>query len=186
MIAIKEKNTVYFAYPIKFHNFTHQAKLDYSCEDNLSMWHLNDGDGTIVMLNAKIDRIADLLRYSNCFNCEFNVEGMHQIFSNVKQELKETNYIENGNNLGFDICIARGNKAYKITSSGAVFEIGEIECFNEREWEMLALYEHYKTIPNISDRVKTLYDEYLKTNCLQYYPIAIINTSDNSYELITE
>ena len=72
MIVIKEKDTIYFASPMKSHNFYSQAKLDYNFEENGAIWHLNDEYGTIVMVSAWNNRFTDLLRYSDVFDCDFS------------------------------------------------------------------------------------------------------------------
>ena len=185
MIAIKEKDAVYFASPMKYQNFYAQAKLDYSFEENGDIWHLNDGHGTIVMAVAKNARAVDLLRYSDVFDCEFNKDGMNQIVSKIKEVVKGTNCFTVDGKLGLTVCVARGNKGYKITTYGAVFEIGDIECVNDDEEHILAAYEYCKSIPDIQQRIETIYNQIGELSWSQYYPIAVINTKDESYSLLT-
>ena len=185
MIVIKEKDAVYFASPMKYQNFYTQAKLDYSFEENGDIWHLNDEHGTIVMAAAKNNRIVDLLRYSDVFDCEFSKDGMNQIVANIKKLIKGTNCFISEGKLGLTLCVARGNKGYKITTYGAVFEIGDIECFDESEERMLAAYEYCKSIPDVHQRIETIYNQIGELSWSQYYPIAVINTKDESYSLLT-
>ena len=185
MIVIKEKDAVYFASPMKHQNFLGQAKLDYGFEENGDIWHLNDEHGTIVMVAAGNPRLVDLLRYSNVFDCEFSKDGMNQIVANVKKLVKGTNCFLGEGKLGVSFCIARGNRGYKITNYGAVFELGDVECVDESEERMLAAYEYCKSIADIHERIKTIYDHIGELSCNQYYPIAVIHTKDNTYSLLT-
>ena len=185
MIVIKENDAVYFASPMKYQNFFSQAKLDYSVEENGDIWHLNDEYGTIVMVAAENGRVVDLLRYSDVFDCEFSKDGMNQIVANIKKLIKGTNCFTCDGKLGMMLCVARGNKGYKITPHGAVFEIGEIECMDENEERMLAAYEYCKSIHNVHQRIETIYNQIGELSCSQYYPIAVINTKDESYSLLT-
>lgn len=185
MIVIKEKDVVYFASPMKYQNFCVQAKLDYSFEENGDVWHLGDGYGTIVMAAAKNSRLVDLLRYSDVFNCEFSKEGMNRIVANIRKLVKGTNCFAVEGNIGVTLCVARGSKGYKITPHGAVFEIGDIECIDESEERMLAAYEYCKSIADVPKRIETIYDRIGELSRNQYYPIAVINTGDGSYSLLT-
>ena len=185
MIVIKETDAIYFASPMKYQNFYTQAKLDYSFEENGDIWHLNDGHGTIVMAEARNNRLVDLLRYSDVFDCEFSKDGMYQIIENIKELIEGTNCFMADGKLGVVLCIARENKGYKISTYGAVFELGEIECIGESEERMLAAYEYCKSIPNVHKRIETIYNQIGELSCNQYYPIAVIDTKDNSYTLLT-
>ena len=186
MIVIKEKDAVYFASPMKYQNFYTQAKLDYSFEENGDIWHLNDEHGTIVMAAAKNNRIVDLLRYSDVFDCEFSKDGMNQIVANIKKLIKGTNCFISEGKLGLTLCVARGNKGYKITTYGAVFEIGDIECFGESEERILAAYEYCQSIPDAHRRIETIYNRIGELSGCQYYPIAVISTGDDSYTLLCD
>ena len=185
MIAIKEKDAVYFASPMKYQNFYAQAKLDYSFEENGDIWHLNDGHGTIVMAVAKNARAVDLLRYSDVFDVEFTKDGMNRIVANIKKLLRGTNCFTADGKLGLTLCIARGNRGYRITTYGAVFEMGDIECFDESEERMLAAYEYCKSIENVPERIESVYNNIGELSWCQYYPIAVITTRDGSYSLLT-
>lgn len=185
MIVIKEKDAVYFASPMKYQNSYNQAKLDYSFEENGDIWHLNDEHGTIVMVSAKNTRIVDLLRYSDVFDCEFSKDGMNRVIANIKKLVKGTNCFISEGKLGLTLCVARGNRGYKITTYGEVFEIGDFECFDEIEEKMLAAYEYFKSISDVHKRIETVYSQISELDFFQYYPVAVINTKDNSYSLIT-
>ena len=185
MIVIKEKDAVYFASPMKHQNFVRQAELDYSFEENGNIWHLNDGYGTIVMASAN-ERMVDLLRYSDVFDCEFSKEGMNRIVANIKRLIRGTNCNMVKGRLGVSLCVARGNKGYKISPYGAVFEIGDIECFGESEERILAAYEYCQSIPNVRERIKTIYNQISEFSHCQYYPIAVIHTKDESYSLLAK
>ena len=119
------------------------------------------------------------------FDCEFTKEGMNQVVANIKGIVAGTNCFVSGGMIGATICIARGNQGYKITSHGAVFEIGEIECLDESEERMLAAYEYCRSIPEIHERIETVYKRIAELSWTQHYPIAIINTVDDSYTLLT-
>ena len=183
MIVIKENDAVYFASPMKYQNYYTQAKLDYAFEENGDIWHLNDGNGTIVMVAAKNNRLTDLIRYSDIFDCEFSKEGMAEVTSNLRALLKGTNCFTVEGRLGCTICVARGNKGYKITTYGAVFEFTDLECIDENEEITLAAYEYCKSIPDVRERIDTLYARIEDIGWSQRYPIAIINTKDDSYIL---
>lgn len=185
MIVIKEKDAVYFASPMKYQDYCTQARIDYTFEENGHIWHLNDEYSTIVMVDADNKRLTDVLRYSNVFDCEFSKDGMNQIIANIKKFIKGTNCFVADGKLGFSLCVARGNKAYRVTNYGAVFETAEIECFNESEERMLAAYEYCKNIPDVQKRIETLYNQVGELSNRQYYPIAVINTKDKSYSLLT-
>ena len=183
MIVIKEKDAVYFASPMKYENFSACVKLDYSFEENGNIWRLNDGYGTIVMVSPRNARMVDILRYSDVFDCEFSREGMVQIFLNVKKAVKDTNCFVADGKIGADICVARGNKCYEITTFGVVLEIDDFACFSENEEMMLAANEYCKTIPDAHERIKALYNHISELSWAQYYPIAVISTKDDNYSL---
>ena len=185
MIAIKEKDAVYFASPMRVHNFVTQAKPDYRFEENGNIWHLNDGKGTIVMVVGKNQRVVDILRYSDVFDCEFSKNGMNQIVANIKKLLQGTNCFTVGSNIGLTVCIARGNRGYRITPLGAVFELGAFECVNECEEHLLATYECCQSIPDVRMRIEALYRRMDELAYAMRYPIAVIHTGDDSYSLLT-
>ncbi len=186
MIVIKEKDTVYFASPMRQQIFYLAGKIDYSVEENADIWHIGDEHGTIVMADAKNYRLVDLLRYSNVFDCEFSKQGMHQIIANVKELVKGTNCFTDEGLLGVTLVVARGNKGYKITTHGAVFEIDDFMCISDIEESMLAVYECCRDISDVDQRIKTIYDKYGEGCSKQCYPIAVINTKDKSYSLLTK
>jgi hypothetical protein len=185
MIVIKEKGVIYFASPMKLQNYFSQAKLDYTFEENSDIFHIADGKGTIVMVGAKNNRVVDLLRYSNVFDCEFSQAGMNQIIANVKELVRGTNCYTEGGSMGLTLCIARGDRCYKICPHGAVFEIEEVACIDESEERMLAAYEHCRKIEDIPTRVETIYRKISELSWGQYFPIALISTRDDSYTLLT-
>ena len=185
MIVIKENNAICFASPMKYQNYVTQAKMDYNFEENGDIWHLNDEHGTIVMVSAKNNRFTDLLRYSDVFDCEFSKDGMSEVLARIKRLIKGTNCFVADGKIGATICVARGNKGYKITTYGAIFEIGELECLGESEERMLAAYEYCKTISDVHERIETLYDHISELSWSQYYPLAVISTKDNKYSLLT-
>ena len=84
------------------------------------------------------------------------------------------------------ICVARGNKGYKISTYGAVFEIDNVECIAECEERVLAAYEYCQSIPDVTERIKTVYDRIGELSWSQYYPIALISTKDVGYTLLAD
>ena len=122
MIVIKERDAVYFAYAMgHYHNYSNMC-FDFSSEDNMSLWHLNDGKGTIVMLSAG-ERIVDLLRYSDIFNCELTIEALSGIHKRIAVLYQGTNCRELDGDNGAMIFIARGNQAFQICGYGSVEEL---------------------------------------------------------------
>ena len=185
MIVIKEKDAIYFASPMKYQNFFNYLKLDYSFEENGDIWHLKDDHGTIVMADAPNARATDVLRYSDAFDCDFTKSGMHRLYDKVARRLRGTNCIVDDGNTYVSLCVARGNKGYRVSCGGAVFEIGEFECFNEDGEQISAAYEVNKHIPDVYERIKAVYDLLSEYSGNKYYPIAVINTKDDSYTLLT-
>ncbi len=184
MIVIKEQDAIYFASPLKSQNFYSQVKPDYSAEENGNIWHLNDGLGTIVMANGKNSRIIDLIRYSDIFEVEFTKEGVGRIASKIKALVEDTNCFVSEGRTGVTLCIARGNKGFRISPHGAVFELGEIECVNEIEEITLASYEYCKRIEDVRERVVALYNSISEIGWRQHFPIALISTKDDSFTLL--
>ena len=186
MIVIKEKDAVYFASPMKDQGFASEINIDHSFEENDNIWHLNDEYGTIVMADTQNSRLTDLLRYSNVFECEFSAEGMHQIVANIKELVKGTNCFIADGMIGVNLFVARGNKVYKITTFGAVLVVDSFACVAECEEIMLAVYERCKSIPDIHQRIKEVYDKYKKkVKYFRCFDITVISTKDKSYSLLT-
>lgn len=185
MIVIREEDAVYFASPMKLQNYSPNVRIDYSLEENGDIWHLNDGYGTIVMFVASNNRIIDLVRYSDVFDCEFSKEGMSRLYLSVKELIKGTNCFTKDGRFGAEIVVARGNRAYKIAANGAVLEVGEIDCFDDNDERILASYEFCRNIPDLCERVSTIYSQVSELSSDQFFPIALISTKDDSYTLIT-
>ena len=179
MIAIKEKDAIYFVSPLKYQNCLNSAKLDYSFEENWDVWRVNDGKGTIVMVGARNNRLIDLLRYSDVFDCEMSKDGMNEVFAKIRDTVRDTNCIAKKGELGATVCIARGNKGYRISPNGAVFELGGFECVQECEEMMLATNEYCKSIPDVIERIRRMYDRIGELDCRQYYPVAVVSTKDD-------
>lgn len=185
MIAIKEKDAVYFASPMKFHNFLNQARVDFAFEENGNVWHVGD-EGRIVMASTDNWRLLDVMRYSDTFYSELSEEGMNGAVAKLKKAIKGTNCFMNGDNLGATFFVAQGNKGYKVSAFGAIFEIDDIECTGERDEPVLAAYEYCRDIPDVYKRIEELYNRISDFSDLQYFPIAVVSTKDNSYTLITK
>ena len=186
MIVIKEKDAVYFASPMKCQNFVQQVDLDYSLEENGSIWHLCDGKGTIVMVSAKNRRAEDLIRYSDVFDCEFSMAGMSKVAENIRNLFKGTNCFMPSESLGMRICVARGNGGYVIAPSGAILDIAEIECIRDKEMQILTAYENCREIEDVFERIKAIYGYIGEQVGCRVYPISVISTKDDSYTLLTE
>ena len=184
MLMIRENGTVYMASPMKYQNYYSGLRLDYRFEENGDIWHLNDGQGTIVMVAAKNARMVDLLRYSTVFDCEFSLEGMHQVVENIKYLIKGSNCFVVDDKIGVKLIIARGEKGFSISTFGAVFDVCEIEALDEDEACMLAVYENYKHIEDIEQRITMVYRKIEQMSLCQLFPIALIHTRDNSYTLL--
>ena len=184
MIVFKAHDTVYFASPMKRHNFLHYAKVDYTFEENADMWHINDGKGTIVMMYAPNMRIIDLLRYSDVFDGEFSKEGILKMADNIKKLAKGTNCFAKPGANALTFVIARGNRAFRAKVNGAIMELGEFESFGGDSPTIEAIYEHCKDISDIELRMRTLFDKACEIHNCQEYPIAIINTKDDTYTLL--
>lgn len=186
MIAFKEGDCVYFASPMKYQNFFTQARVDYTFEENGDIWHLNDGKGTIVMAAAKSSRLVDILRYSDVFACEFSYEGMKSIIENIKNCVKGTNCFTEGDRLGVTLVVAQGDRAFEITTHGSVFEMDRFLCCDESDERMLAVYEYCKNIPDAHERIRTIYTNINEIGLSQMFPVAVINTRDDTYTLLTQ
>ena len=187
MIVVKENGVVYFASPMAFHNFSMNTKADYASEENSYIWHLNDGHGTIVLSHAKFGRLTDLLRYSDAFNCEFTKEGMTQVVENIKKLVEGTNCSIVDDGLGATLCVARGDKVYNIASNGAVCEIDDFECIGEGGGgRMHAAYDQCRDISDVHKRIAAAYSLVEGSSSFRHLPVAVINTKDESYTLLTE
>ena len=187
MIVIKEKDAVYFATQTKvtFYRFL-RAMADYTCEENIKAWHVNDEYGTIVMVDTVSLRLIDLLRYSDVFDCEFTKEGMNEVFIKIKNLISGTNCRIVDGAIGATIFIARGNKVYMILGGGEVIEIiDDFECVSTIEETIVATYECCKNIPDVYERIKTLYDKSGALRKEQLYPIAVISTKDSKCSFLT-
>ena len=182
MIIIKEKDCVYFASPLKYHNSCAQVDSDYNFEENGDMWHLNDGNGTVVAVKANNSRVLDVLRYSDAFSGEFSMEGMAQIRENIKRVIRKSECTPSDPAISF--CIARGTDGYVVSIAGSVFEINSIEVLGEKTERVLATYDVCKDIPDICERVATVYHKIEGGSDYKYLPVALISTKDDSYTLL--
>ena len=54
----------------------------------------------------------------------------------------------------------------------------------EVQWGMLAVYENYKHIEDIEQRITMVYRKIEQMSLCQHFPIALIHTRDNSYTLL--
>ncbi len=165
-----------------------QGKLDYGAEENFNLIRVNDGLGTIVMIvDYDSSRILDILRYSNVFRCELTRKGMRKMVNDIRKLLNETNcHLEENENLGFTICIARGNRGYVVYGNGIVFDLKDFDCDAYVEERVRTIYEQCKQIKDISERITTVYKQLEKEHVLQYFPVAFIFTKDNEYQVITQ
>ena len=184
MIVIKDKDTVYFAYATGHYcNYTN-LRFDASTEESMDLWHLNDGKGTIVMLDAR-DRIVDLLRYSDVFNCELTIEALSGIHKRIAVLYQGTNCRELDGDTGATIFIARGNQAFQICGYGSVEELEGVVCGYRYRNALLAAYEHCKAIEDPYERIATTYDmvERITGRCTK--SIAVINTKDEKMTILS-
>lgn len=185
MIVIKDNGTVYFASSMQHENGAVGVRLDCTFEENGSIWHLHDGEGRIVMVDSGVWRTADVLRYSDAFDGELSFRGMARICERVKDILSESGVIVKNGEIGCSFCIARGDRAYKIDRDGSVFEVDEFFCTSNSPTDE-AVYLAVREIPDVCERIKVFYQKRAEFSRCVYFPISVINTSDDSYTLIYE
>ena len=149
----------------------------------MSLWHLNDGKGTIVMLDAR-ERIVDLLRYSDIFNCELTVEALCGVRKQIADLYQGTNCRELDGDTGATIFIARGNQAFQIYEGGAVEELEGVACGYRYRNALLAAYEHCKAIEDPYERIATTYDMVERITGRRTEAIAVINTKDEKMTIL--
>ena len=186
MIVLKDKDTVYFASATGHYNNYQNLRPDLSDEDNMHLWHLNDGKGTIVMLSVRSDRITDLLRYSDVFNCELTMEALREIPSKIRSIFEGTNCRMRDENTGVTIFIARDNRAFRIYSVGAVYEIEDFSSIGCCENAIDVGYELSKGIEDPMQRIAAIFNVVNAHSNHRAYPISVINTKDDSYTLLEE
>ena len=186
MIAIKAKDTVYFASAAGHNNSYCNMQMDVSSEEDMHLWHLNDGKGTIVMLGVESDRIADLLRYSDVFNCELTVEALRELHKKIIDLYEGTNCRPVEGNAGVTIFIARGDRAFRVYGIGLVSEIEELDSIEFCKDRFQIGYELSRGIEDPIERIRAIYDLTEAYGNRRAYPISVINTRDNSYTLLTK
>lgn len=185
MIVIKDKDAVYFAYATGHNSNYANLRFDASTEENMDLWHLNDGKGTIVMIDAR-DRIVELLRYSDIFNCEFAMEALCGIRKRIIELYRGTNCRELDGSTGATIFIARENRAFRIYGDGTVEEGEGILCGRSYEDAFLVAYEHCKEIEDSYERISAIYDMVEELTGRRSGAIAVISTKGDSYTLMTK
>ena len=186
MIVLKDKDTIYFASAAGHYNNYQNLRPDLSDEENMHLWHLNDGLGTIVMLSVQSDRITDLLRYSDVFHCDLTMEALHEIPSGIEKIFEGTNCRVHDANTGVTVFIARGDRAFRIYSVGAVYEIEDFSSIGCCENAITVGYELSKGIEDPMQRIKAIFNVVNAHSNHRVYPISVINTRDNSYTLLEE
>lgn len=184
MFIIKEKDAVYFASAITEWGWHSCARIDTACRENLNLWPLNDGYGTIVMANASDQRRVDLLRYSNVFDCEFSYDGMHEAVARIKELFGGTNCISEDNRPCVDIFVARGAEGFHITYYGVVEELGDFTSFGGSREHYRAANEFCKNIENVTERINAIYTMAETTALYQFYPVAVISTRDSEITML--
>lgn len=184
MLIIKEKDIVYFASPMKWHNFKYAVTIDYSCEENSNIWHVNDKYGTIVMASFLSDRIIDVIRYSNIFDGDNIEDILINLNNNIYNLMKDTNYIVEDIIFTNKIVIARGNHCYQVNKYGVIDEVYDVCTKNDEKKYISSIYEVYKNSFKGNELIKKIYEELSNITQEQYFPIAVINTKDNSYKII--
>lgn len=186
MIVIKDKDTVYFASAAGHYNNYNNLRPDLSDEENMHLWHLNDGKGTIVMLSVQSDRITDLLRYSDIFNCELTMEALRELPVKIEEIFEGTNCRVCDANTGVTVFIARGDRAFRIYSVGTVYEIEEFSSIGCCENAIAVGYKLSKGIEDPMQRIAAIFRIVNAHSNHRVYPISVINTKDDSYTLLEE
>ena len=186
MIAIRDKDTVYFANSVPYHNTYPSLRVDATTEETMHLWHLNDGLGTIVMLAVRSDRITDVLRYSDMFDsCEMTLESLRALGTRVRELYEESNCYENDGDVGVTIYIARGDLGFRVYSSGSVIAVEEFAssgCFDNL---LRVGYELTRDIEDIHKRIAAIYHIVATESHSCAFPVAVINTRDDTYTLLT-
>ena len=184
MIVIKEKDTVYFAYATGHHSYYTTLRFDDSEEENMSLWHLNDGKGTIVMLDARSDRIADLLRYSDIFDLELTVEALCGLRAQIVALYRGANCREIDGCIGVVVFIARGSQVFRVYGDGSVEEVESFVSGHYYEDAFSAAYEHCRAIEDPHERIAAIYDMVEAHTGRRAEAVAVINTKDDSYTIL--
>ena len=186
MIAIRHKDTVYFANSVAYHNHYPNLRVDATTEETMHLWHVNDGLGTIVMLSVRSDRITDVLRYSDMFDsCEMTLESLRGLGTRVRELYEESNCYENDGDTGVTIYIARGDLAFRIYASGSVIAVEDFAASGCYDNLLLVGHELTRDIEDIHKRISAIYVIATAESCSDAFPICVINTRDDSYTLLT-
>lgn len=186
MIAFKDKGNVYFAVPMSHHAYSNTSYIDYNYRDNCDAWHINDENGTIVMVDAVPDRLIDLLRYSDTFNCELTRSALHEVKEKIDKIIDESNCLRHKDRCTYGVIIAQGDKAFEVRSFGTVIEVDNFKVVDEARHIANAVYENVEHIEDVNQRVIAYYNKMSDYTCTRLFPIALISTKDNSYTLLTK
>ena len=184
MIAFKENDKVYFAVPMPAYG-CEPLGVDYDCEDNAPVWHLNDSKGTIVMATGGMSRASDIIRYSDVLNCEeLNLEGVREVMKRIPSELEDTNCQIRDGCIGIGLCIARGNEMYEISKFGTTKRLSDIEAYDTIRCAALVIWESVKHIENVRERVKEYYKLIQKESNSECFPVMLMSTAESGHDLI--
>ena len=186
MLVFKNDGKVYFATPLGYHAFDCRMSVDHTYEDNCDSWHLNDGHGTLAYVCADSNRVIDLIRYSDSFDCEFSREGMREAINRCKRTLSGTNCDMGEDKPDVTFVVARGDKAFVGRLHGELYEIDEYRLIGERLDLATAAYETNKDVSDAVERVRRVYEDAERMGTAKYFPVALMNTAESGCTLIYE
>ena len=184
MLIFKKDDVAYFACPLGYHKFDARMRIDYTVEDNYDIWHVGDDHGTIAYVCSDSDRVIDLIRYSDAFECEFSRDGMREAISRCKKALKNTNCDMGDEETSFSIVAARGDRVIKAGYRGTIYEIEDPDTIGEVSERIKAAYAAYADVADPVERVRLVYEYVERVSSIKYFPVALISTADKSTTLI--
>ena len=184
MIAFRNNNSVYFTFPTSFQRRLTQAELDFRGPENDHIWQLDDGLGTIVMVQTKSTRALDLIKYSNVFDVDLTHAGMQTARENIKELLENSNCIIKDGGPGVAFCIARGNKCLCVGFSGASFELMDFEMYDDFDELFLPILERTKEVSDPYERIRKIYSMAEELDASKYFPVVVIDSNGGERKII--
>ena len=117
MIILKHNKTVYFAYS--------GVDSEPMEKDNRLVWRTGKNKSVLVGVFGS-PRLADVLRYESIVTEELNKNNIVLNTLPILKSLAQRFDLYKNSALTSDVFVAKKDKAYKIDSNGAVYEIEEV------------------------------------------------------------
>ena len=180
MTIVKDSDIIYFVDTLGEELPVMAVDPDVRYPENGNAWHLHDGHGTIVMIRTSLDgRWADILRYSDVFNCEFSKKGLFEAGLRIRQLAAETNGGPIDQSPDLSVCMARGDRAFMMKRDGAVFELTDTDF---SVMHILTAYNECRDIPDVYERIRAAYERAHAYHC---FPLVVINTGNDDRVVLT-